>query len=282
MRHMSILSILLVTAVASVSLAADQSDLSRGRGATVQLTRLRSARLWWNDRNQVVGVALKGDDANDRAMALVSQLPQLRTLVCVALPENQLTDQGMRHLTKMSQLELLSITGSRITDEGVRWLTGLTSLRSLTLSFAVSDSSLATIAQMSKLEVLNLTQTNVTDAGIAKLAGLERLDTLILNGTPIRGDGLSALVNSKGLTRLYLSDTLIDDSSVEVLASMTQLDFLAILGTGISTDGLERVQAGLSGECEILHDTGTVRGRADEGLDLAKSRRRFTSWRPSR
>ena len=50
----------------------DQPLTASERSATAKLTRLRSARLWWNNGNRVIGASFKGDDANDHAVALAS------------------------------------------------------------------------------------------------------------------------------------------------------------------------------------------------------------------
>ncbi len=81
----------------------DQPLTASERSAAAKLTRLRSARLWWNDENRVIGASFKDDDANDHAIALASVLPGLRTVVLVATPQSQLTDDGLAPLTTLPE-----------------------------------------------------------------------------------------------------------------------------------------------------------------------------------
>jgi hypothetical protein len=57
---------------------------------------------------------------------------------------------------------------------------------------------------------------------------------------------------------------------------------LVVLDTKITLSGLRRLEERLSSNCLIIHDSGSVRGRADAGLDLANSGRPGWSWRASR
>ncbi len=84
--------------------------------------------MWWNIDNRCVGISLKGDDANNRAIELASHLPGLRTMVLVALPQNQLTNRGLAPLANLPELRLLSISGDRITDDGLLYIQGIPTL----------------------------------------------------------------------------------------------------------------------------------------------------------
>ena len=48
-------------------------------------------------------------------------------------PDTQITDEGLRHLSALTEVELLVLQGSHISDEGLKHLEGLTNLRKLWL-----------------------------------------------------------------------------------------------------------------------------------------------------
>ena len=165
MRSLPYLAIALLVSVAELAAAEDPPQntireplTAMERSATARLTRLHSARLWWNDDNRAMGASFKGSDANDASIRLVSRLPGLRTLVIVAPPENNLTDHGLAPLANLPNLELLSISGDRIGDEGLVHIQQLPKLRTLVLNCNVSDAGLEMICHLSNLEQLDLTQ----------------------------------------------------------------------------------------------------------------------------
>ena len=145
------------------------------RSSVAKLTRQRSAKIWWNKMNRAVGVSLKGEDANDRSLTLVSDLPGVRTVVLVASPQNQLTNQGLAPLTALPNLTLLSISGNRITDAGMTYVGQMRGLRTLVLNCDVTDAGIEMLTGLTNLEQLDLTQSKITDAGVAQLRSLPSL-----------------------------------------------------------------------------------------------------------
>ena len=105
-RSVMVLSVILSSFVGTVSaqppqesredIAVDQPLTSTERSAVARLTRQRSAKIWWNKMNRAVGLSFKGEDANNRSLMLASDLPGARTVVLVASPQNQLTNEGLR------------------------------------------------------------------------------------------------------------------------------------------------------------------------------------------
>ena len=80
--------------------------------------------------------------------------------------------------------EVIKVTfnGSQITDEGLVHLTGMTDLRALDLTLCtnVTDAGLVHLKQLTKLEELVLNGTQITDAGLVHLAGLTKLKLISL------------------------------------------------------------------------------------------------------
>lgn len=263
------LAAVLLACLATVASAFDEEDADLSvdvpltqveRACAAKLTRLRSARLWWNDDNRIVGASLKGIDANDRAVALASQLPGLRTLVLVALPTNHLTDRALASFAGHPELRLLSISGDRLTDSALSPIAANSSVEVLILNGNFTDSACGIISNLSNLTYLDLTQCHVTDAGLAQVPSLAQLETLILNGTEITSESMQSIVQLKRLTELYLGDTAIDDSAIEHFQGLQQLEKLFIKGTRITPEGVTRLLPLLPIGCRIIHDSGTDRG----------------------
>lgn len=259
----------------------DQPLTASERSATAKLSRLRSVRLWWNDGNRVIGASFKGDDANDRAIALASNLPGLRTVVLVATPQSRLTDDGLALLTALPNLELLSICGNRTTDAAMVHVGQMHKLRTLVLNCDITDSGLEALSELSNVEQLDLTQSKVTDAGMIHVQHFAKLRTLILNGTQITNDSLSTLVELKTLQDLYLGNTPIDDAAVASLKQMEQLQLLFLLDTHVTASGVAELQPSLLASCTIIHQSGTCQGTRKSPLAMARVSTQPATWHPA-
>ena len=108
------------------------------------------------------------------------ELSRAKLVTRLGIGGAQLTDEGMRHLARMPQLEELSLGGPkcRITDRGFEPLRHLPALRRFAMSWAP----------------------HISDAGIANLAGCERLERVDLMGTPT-GDGALESADREALSR---------------------------------------------------------------------------------
>jgi len=268
MRCLTVLTGVLV--LAGIGSVRAETPITPGeRAVVVQMTRLRGVRLWWNEDNRVVGAAIKGVNAADDTVRLVSQLPMLRSLVLVAVADHRLTDKSLDTLRDMSRLELLYLVGTDVTDRGAKNLLALKNLRALVLKGKFSDSTLAVVAQLPNLEFLDLTQTQISDEGLAALSKLPKLQTLILNGTSITSQGLAPIAHIKTLRWLYLGDTPIDDAAVVHLRQLSNLDELFVRGTKITRAGIQTLQAAMDSGCAIFHNSGATRGTRAEPPGLA-------------
>jgi hypothetical protein len=258
------------------------------RLAAAKLTRLHDTRLWWNEGNRVIGASFKGDDASDRTLALASALPGLRSVVLVALPECQLTDNGLEELTRLPRLELLTIVGNRITDSGMVHVARLSTLRVLTLNCNVTDTGLELLAYLPNLERLDLTQTRITDAGLGHLKNYARLTTLVLNGTQLTDEALPAIAQLKTLQQLYLGHTSVDDAAVASLMHMEQLQLLYVVDTQMTAKGVEELQPYFLESCTIIHQSGTYQGTRKSPVAMANVPARSassltpTTWHPAK
>jgi Leucine-rich repeat (LRR) protein len=124
-------------------------------------------------------------DVSDRHL---SDLRHLTGLTRLTLDNNRskITDAGLVHLSGMTQLEWLDLTGCKIAGRGLASLKNMTQLKRLCLGWTgVDDPGLEVIAGFVKLECLELHQTKITDGGLVHLRGLKNLRELSLIGTAV-------------------------------------------------------------------------------------------------
>jgi Leucine Rich Repeat (LRR) protein len=133
-----------------------------------------------------------------------------------------LTEKGIKSLSRLKNLECLNLEGCEITDSWLRHLGGLSKLEDLNLSGCeeITGGGLAHLKTLSNLISLDLSSCDgITDEGLPHLSGFEHLTHLNLAGCPITGDSFASLAPVlENLTNLNLSWTPITDDG---LASLT-------------------------------------------------------------
>ncbi len=112
----------------------------------------------------------------------------------------QLTDDGLRHLARMPQLQRLDLTGVKLTDAGLEVLRHLPDLRTFDMTW----------------------QRGITDAGVANLRACERLEHVNLMGTPT-GDGAIAALQGKAALHHFSSGKLVTDAGLRLLHTFPRL-----------------------------------------------------------
>jgi Leucine Rich repeat len=165
-----------------------------------------------------------GQQATNRGMAYVDSMTGLEELII--FPANQISDEGVAHLTGLRNLRVLFITNSQVTDAGLRHLSRLRSVEHLTLEgMGFSDRGLAYLSEMNRLKSLSLWNgvPGMTDIGLASLGGLKDLELLDLRGCKVTDRGL------------------------EQLLGLTKLRALSLDGSLITQDGRNRLQASMPG-----------------------------------
>lgn len=79
------------------------------------------------------------------------------------------TDDGLKYLTKLTNLEELDLSGARVSDKGIEYLRNLKNMRVLNLRSAqATDASLEILAGMPNLRSVDLYRTKITNAGLAQ------------------------------------------------------------------------------------------------------------------
>ncbi len=189
--------------------------------------------------NPIVEIDLSGTPVTDDDLRLVRNLTQLQTL---NLHRTQVSDVGMRHLESLSSLTTLTVGDTRITNEGLRALTHLHQLQFLGLhGTRVSDEGMPHLKAFPRLTSLFLSKSDVTDKSMKTLEGLSNLELLWLSETRVADAGLVKLESLKKLKSLSLEKTAITDDGLLHLEGLRDLIYLDLRGTKVTTAGLTRL-----------------------------------------
>jgi len=125
-------------------------------------------------------------DANDPSVAIV--------VYWLRLDDARLPEEGLEHLSGLTNLSWLRLAGTRITDNELEQVKELTNVIDLNLSNTrVTDAGLEHLKRMTNLIDLDLRNTRVTNAGLEHLKGLTNLEHLWLYGTQVTDDGVAEL-----------------------------------------------------------------------------------------
>lgn len=141
--------------------------------------------------SDVVGVYFPRQATPDDSglAAIEEELPQLRDL---GLYKARITDDGLKHLNRLTQLESLNLDETQLTDKGMSHIKGLTKLKNLWLcGTKITDEGLVNLKGLTELRGLHLDDTEITDAGLQHLRGLGHLVRLVLSGTKVTDEGIA-------------------------------------------------------------------------------------------
>jgi hypothetical protein len=178
------------------------------------------------------------DNANtqpcDDLLRKVAKLPGVKSLL---LKETQTTDEGLRQVGRMTELEELYIWEARsVTDAGVAHLAGLRNLRMVHINDSnLTDDSLVLLSSLPRIEELSLEQNHFSDEGLRRLQGRERLKRLYIGmgDSRITDAGLAHLLSFQKLELLDLQNSKVTVRGLEQLEGLANLKTLWLSGTGL-------------------------------------------------
>lgn len=197
-----------------------QEARSSGERGSVPQEAVASPQPEWS---RLVALVKQGESLTIRADAPVSD-PQLSDLVGLEqleelhLDRAEVTDEGLRHLSALSDLRRLTIRGAKITDRGVDSLLALKQLRSLNIPQAdLSDEGFRRLSELPRLELLRLGSPRLTDAALESVPAFPKLRFLHLIDVPVTDRGLRHLHGLQRLESLYLDGARASDQGVVAL-----------------------------------------------------------------
>jgi len=243
-----------------LELPQDQKGITdTGLAYLAQLTNLRHLEI---SRIHYIDPKMNKEYYTDKGLA---ELAKCRLLEEIGIGSVGVTDAGMEHVAKLTNLKRLQLFGcDNVTDKGLAKLAGLKFLTSL----QVADLNL-TISGLNQLKSLpNLTMLCVYDlrrgSAILDLSGLNNLEDLMLSFAPRSGevftdDDLVCLANLKRLNNLQIGPSDFTDKGMTSLAGLTNMERLVIGGPSLTDKGLES----LTGMKKLY--LLTISGSFDEG-----------------
>lgn len=100
------------------------------------------------------------------------------------------TDVGLEAISRIANLESLTISGTQITDRGLQYLVAAKKLNRLHFGYsAITDEGMQSLGKVSELRDLSLANVDITDAGMKHLDSLWKLEELSLNDTQVTREG---------------------------------------------------------------------------------------------
>lgn len=201
----------------------------------------------WRRANVPIKLSLNlNGSIDDASLKVLGNIPHLRE---INLTSTAISDDGLRHLAPLTELESLILISTRVRGTSFQYLENLKSLRELTLtSSEFSDEGMERIGTMTSLEELRLDDTAVTDQGMPYLEKLHELKLLNLQGSLISDQGLESITGLNQLLELYLGGTIpyeglvyespISDDGLRLLQNLTEIRILHLNDTQISDAGI--------------------------------------------
>lgn len=192
---------------------------------------------------------LKEGQATDEGLRHVAELSDLETFFAWDAPH--LTDAGVEHLAKLRKLRRIHINGSQIGDGALKVFGGLKNLEDLSLQGnQFTDGGIPHLSHLKSLKSLwiGLSQTKLSEVMVPHLSRLENLEELDLQQIPLTDQGVKELKSLTKIRQLYLygspdADLTITDTSADVLANFKQLENLGIQNCRMTDDAVRQLAA---------------------------------------
>lgn len=164
------------------------------------------------------------------APAVFEPISRLTGLEILSLSGTGITDAGLECLRPLRSLKALELTQSSIGTRGLAVLKELPALEHLELAVGVTDAGMKEVARASSLRWLNLVHGRFWGPGLTELAKLPRLERLCIQSTlsDRHMQCLEGLTQLKGLSLWYVGDAL-TDASLASIARMESLEELYLV-----------------------------------------------------
>ncbi len=235
------------------------------------------AQVETNPRGQVTSLTLADMPCTDATLAVFPIAKLAPTLENLDLSGAVVSDQGLKHLARLTNLRILILPEKSVAPlngSGLVYLKALTRLEALGLAnTAVTDAGLANLKGLTALKALDLRSTRVTGTGFDDFRGFTNLQILNLDDTPFTDAGMKNVQGMTGLRELRLEETEVTDAGLVYLKGLRNLTVLELSGTPVTGTGF----AALHGLTEI-QSLGLNQSRfEDAGLEHLAGMRKLRS-----
>ena len=191
-----------------------------------------------------LGLAENGEvvnNATDESLRLIAQLPELER---VAIYYGKYTKDGLSALASLPKLKALQIYKSDVPPDAFAALPKLTHLTYLSLGdYPVTDEILCYAGQIRGLKTFDHTRSEITPAGFSKfLNGVESLEQLTLFGDFVDDAAMKRIGEMKEMKRFWTDSKKITTAGWIHLAGLTKMQDLSLSNTGFGDDDLRVVE----------------------------------------
>jgi serine/threonine protein kinase/Leucine-rich repeat (LRR) protein len=194
---------------------------------------------------------------SDNDMRGVADMHELEVLY---IGGTGVTAAGLQYIEKLP-LKRLSMDNSDIPPEAMNCIVKVKSLEELSIATSsISDDTVARLSELPNLRNLDISGCLLTNDGLFNLAKLKKLETLNMRGFLNRKayfteSGLSALGQIKTLKELDLSSSNLSDDNIAGLVSIKNLEKLIIeSNTKVTPAGLAKITSLHLKEIDISHN----------------------------
>lgn len=229
---------------ASLAVLRELKDLRR-----LKITDLKAVTpagfAFLRELTQLTELDLGGTRIGDEGLAHIAGLAEMRNLSLGTGEQGcAVTDAGMLHLAKLTQLYFLSLENNPIQGTGFQHLSNLTGLRTLLLDQTALTGDglrlLANFAHLDHLSMNRLKSAGITDDDLRPLENLQSLRYLEIGSSQITDDGLVSLQSLPRLQILNLSHTRVTDAGAFLLKQIKSLKQLDLEGTKVSPSVIQQ------------------------------------------
>jgi hypothetical protein len=179
---------------------------------------------------------LFGYCATDSIAASVAKIPTLRSL-SLASSESEITDKAVRSISRMTELQSVSLRGDFLSDAGLLELSKLPKLAHLNLEGGFRrapevESNLVAVVKSSPLVSLVLrSYQGMSESVLFAIAEKEQLSTFSLTrcDPPVSNDAINAVVKAcRALTDVSLEASVMNVETLKLLSELPKLRALSL------------------------------------------------------
>lgn len=165
-----------------------------------------------------------------RSMKMIGTMENLTSL---DLSDATFKDSWLKYLEKVP-LQELKLPGTGVSDEGAKHIAKISTLRQLSIyDTNVSGKTIGILAPLKELTLLHINGTKTNDEDIKGLTAFPKLDSLNLSGTFITEEGCNTLAKLDKVRMLEVSHVPLSKVALERLKPMKSLVQLRVRGCSI-------------------------------------------------
>jgi choice-of-anchor C domain-containing protein len=172
--------------------------------------------------------------------SLEANFDNLKNRETLHLNDKDLTDAGMKTISRLTNLRHLSIPGcGKVDSKGIAAIQNLNLITLIANGTAVNDDIAESLMKMPNLELLSLNHTDVSSKLCEKLSVSRKLKALFMEETNIDARALPYLANIKSLRTLNLSVDRVEGQLSEL--QRLQLETLQVKNLKLTPDDINAI-----------------------------------------